>query len=91
MKKIGFIGCGNMAKAMIGGIVGKRLVAPEEILASNRSRGALDYAKETWGISITGDNRQVAKEAEIVVLAVFNGVLCSAAVPVLIRFFYAVL
>lgn len=28
---------------------------------------------------------------EIAVLAVFNGVLCSAAVPVLIRFFYAVL
>ena len=28
---------------------------------------------------------------EIVVLAVFNGVLCSALVPVLIRFFYAVL
>lgn len=28
---------------------------------------------------------------EIVVLAVFNGVLCSAMVPVLIRFFYAVL
>lgn len=28
---------------------------------------------------------------EIVVLAVFNGVLCSAAVPVLIRFFYGVL
>ena len=28
---------------------------------------------------------------EIVVLAVFNGVLCSAAVPLLIRFFYAAL
>ena len=28
---------------------------------------------------------------EIVVLAVFNGVLCSAAVPLLIRFFYTVL
>ena len=70
MKKIGFIGCGNMAKAMIGGIVGEKLMAPEEILASNRSRGALDYAKETWGISVTGDNRQVARESEILVLAV---------------------
>ena len=70
MKKIGFIGCGNMAKAMIGGIVGKKLVAPEEIIASNRSRGALDYAEKTWGICVTGDNRQVAREAEILVLAV---------------------
>ena len=70
MKKIGFIGCGNMAKAMFGGIVGEKLMAPEEILASNRSRGALDYTKETWGISVTGDNRQVARESEILVLAV---------------------
>lgn len=70
MKKIGFIGCGNMAKAMIGGIVGKRLVEPEEIFASNRSRGALDWAKETWGICVTGDNTEVARESEIVVLAV---------------------
>ena len=43
MKRIGFIGCGNMAGAMIGGIVGKKLVAPEEIYASNRSQGALAH------------------------------------------------
>ncbi len=69
MKKIGFIGCGNMAKAMIGGIVGNRLAAPEEIIASNRSNGALEYAKETWGICVTPDNRTAA-EAQIVILAV---------------------
>ena len=62
MKKIGFIGCGNMAKAMIGGIVGKKLVAPEDIIASNRSRKALDHARETWGITVTEDNISVAEE-----------------------------
>lgn len=70
MKKIGFIGCGNMAKAMIGGIIGKGVMAPEDILASNRSRKALDYASETWGISVTGDNLEVARKSEILVLAV---------------------
>ena len=70
MKKIGFIGCGNMAKAMIGGLVGKKLIPPGVILASNRSQGALDYARKTWGICVTRDNRQVARESEIVVLAV---------------------
>lgn len=70
MKKIGFIGCGNMAKAMIGGIVGKKLMAPEDIIASNRSSQALDYARETWGIAVTEDNLTVAGEAEILVLAV---------------------
>ena len=31
--KIGFIGCGNMAKALIGGIVKNKLVEPQDILA----------------------------------------------------------
>ncbi|MCD2492389.1 pyrroline-5-carboxylate reductase [Lacrimispora sp. NSJ-141] len=70
MKRIGFIGCGNMAKAIIGGIVGKNIMAPGDIIASNRSRKALDYAEETWGISVTSDNLEVAREAEIVVLSV---------------------
>ncbi len=70
MKKIGFIGCGNMAKAMIGGIVEKRILQPGQVIASNRSRGALDSAKETWGILTAEDNRQVARESEILVLAV---------------------
>ena len=70
MKKIGFIGCGNMAGAMIGGIVAKKLVAPEEIIASNRSRGALDRASEKWQIAVTQDHLEVAAGSEILVLAV---------------------
>ncbi|MBQ3905745.1 MAG: NAD(P)-binding domain-containing protein [Lachnospiraceae bacterium] len=34
---IGFIGLGNMAKAMIGGILSKHIVAPEDII-SRRDR-----------------------------------------------------
>ena len=33
--KLGFIGCGNMAKAMIKGIVASGAVAPGEIYGSN--------------------------------------------------------
>ncbi len=36
-KKIGFIGCGNMASAMIGGILSAGALKPEEIVASNRT------------------------------------------------------
>ena len=42
-----------------------------------------------WGIFSAIPARYTREE--IVVLAVFNGVLCSAAVPLLIRFFYTVL
>lgn len=70
MKRIAFIGCGNMAKAMIGGIVAKKLMAPEEIIASNRSEGALVQAKEAWGICVTTDNIEAAKAAKIIVLSI---------------------
>ena len=33
--KIGFIGCGNMAKAMIGGVIRSGVCQKEEILASD--------------------------------------------------------
>ena len=36
-KKIGFIGCGNMGKAILGGLVASKLVSPENITVYNRS------------------------------------------------------
>ena len=38
--KIGFIGCGNMASAMIGGIIKTQVVAPADILASAKTEGS---------------------------------------------------
>ena len=35
--KIGFIGCGNMAQAMIKGIVEAKWIQNEDILVSNRT------------------------------------------------------
>ncbi len=70
MYKIGFIGCGNMAKAMIGGIIAKKAALPCEIIASRRSEEALTEIKEAFGIYTTASNVEVAKESEIIVLAV---------------------
>ena len=38
---IGFIGCGNMAQAMLKGILGKGLYEPEDIIVSRRNDEAL--------------------------------------------------
>ena len=38
--RLGMIGCGNMAAAMMKGILGKGLVLPEEILASDLNAAA---------------------------------------------------
>lgn len=68
--RLGFIGCGNMAKAIIQGIVGKGLVAPEEIMGSNTTQEHADITHEALGIVTTTDNTAVAGEADIVFLCV---------------------
>lgn len=70
MYKIGFIGCGNMAKAMIGGITARKAAMPEEIIASRRNEAALKEIKDEFGICTTVSNADVAKESEIIVLSV---------------------
>lgn len=76
--KIGFIGCGNMAKALIGGILKNELCAPGDILASDKSVQALDAAKKNYGIRVTKDNKKTAKQADFLVLAVKPQFLAEA-------------
>lgn len=67
--KLGFIGCGNMAKAILGGILKKQLIAPEEIIASALHQETLDKVAEAYSIHTTLDNKEAAR-ADIVFLAV---------------------
>ena len=69
-KKIGFIGLGSMASAMIGGMLRKELVKPEDILGNAKTEKTRQKAEETWGITILPGNAEVARKADIVVLAV---------------------
>ncbi len=68
--KIGFIGCGNMASAMIGGIINKGLYKAEEIIVSDALEESLTRAKENLGVMTTSDNKEVVEKAEIIVLSV---------------------
>lgn len=68
-RKVAFIGAGNMAQAMIGGIIRNGLLSPQEIIATAASQQTIDKVAAEYGVSVTLDNRQAA-EAEIVVLAV---------------------
>ena len=68
--KIGFIGLGNMAQAMIGGIIKEGLAKPEEICGSAKTAATENAMRERFGIRVTGDNRKTAQEAELLFLAV---------------------
>ena len=68
--KTGFIGLGNMAGAMIGGMLGKKLAAPEDIIGSARTAATREKIREKYGIRTVETNVQVAQEADILFLAV---------------------
>lgn len=48
MKKVGFIGCGNMAMAMIRQIIKKGLCEPEDIVASALRWETLEKPTMSW-------------------------------------------
>jgi len=68
--KIGFIGLGNMAGAMIGGILEKQLAAKEDIIGSARTAATRDRMKAKYNMRTVETNVQVAQEADILFLAV---------------------
>ena len=67
---IGFIGAGNMARAIIGGILEGKVVSPAEVHASDPNVSMLAKAAEDFGIETFESNAEVAAWADIVVLAV---------------------
>lgn len=70
MAKLGFIGCGNMASAIIGGIVAKGLAAQQDILASNHSQASADASHESLGVRTTTNNIEVVEWADVLFLSV---------------------
>ncbi|MEG1848201.1 MAG: pyrroline-5-carboxylate reductase [Lachnospiraceae bacterium] len=68
--KIGFIGLGNMATAMIGGILQKGIVMPEQVIGSTRSEIGRRRAEEAFHITTVNSNAETAKSVDILVLSV---------------------
>ena len=68
--KIGFIGCGNMGKAMIAGIVESGIVSAGNVIASCRTASKLEAIQNAYGIAITQNNKTVAELADMIFLAV---------------------
>ena len=80
-KKIGFIGAGNMAEAMMKGIIETGLYTADEIIASEVYEPRRKYIADTLGIEVHAENAVVAKNTKFIVLSVkpqqINEVLTS--------------
>ena len=76
-KTVGFIGSGNMGRAIMGGMIAAGLYAPSQILASARTKETVEKIEKELGIVATTDNATVANKADILFLAVKPGVFAT--------------
>jgi pyrroline-5-carboxylate reductase len=69
-KKITFIGAGNMAEAMVKGLITSGLVKSSGITVSDASAHRLLHMKKTYDVGALTENAKAAKGADVLVLAV---------------------
>ena len=72
---IAFIGAGAMAEAMIQGLLNKGIAQKQNITAAGPREERGRALQEKFGIGVTADNAQAARDAEVVVLSVKPQVL----------------
>ena len=68
--KLGFIGAGNMARAMMGGIIQAGKLSPDAIWAFDPLPAAMQGVCQEFGVHAAADNRALASSCDLVVLAV---------------------
>ena len=69
-KRLGFLGAGNMASALIQGLLHGDVLPASHILASDVKGDRLEQLSAEHGIRTTMDNHQLLRESDVVVLAV---------------------
>src|SRR5208337_1610972 len=70
MKKLGFIGAGNMAEALAHGLIQHKVFKPGEIIVSDVAPERRRKLARALKVATTDDNAEVVREAGAVLLAV---------------------
>jgi len=70
MKKLGFIGAGNMAEALAHGLIAHKVFKPAEIIVSDVAPERRRKLARALKVATTDDNAEVVREAAAIVLAV---------------------
>lgn len=78
---IGFIGCGNMAQAIIRGLIDNKVVPAQKIFISNRSPGKLIKLRDQFGVTATNSNEELVEKAQVVILSMKPQDLLAAIDP----------
>jgi pyrroline-5-carboxylate reductase len=66
---IAFIGCGNMSRSLIGGLIANG-VKPEQLIATDLDEDQRDVISKQFNITTLADNNEAIATADVVLLAV---------------------
>lgn len=79
-RKIAFIGSGNMAEAIISGLIASGYPA-QNVIAADPGQERLDYLKNSYQLQTTSDNIAAAQQADVVVLSVKPQLMATVCEP----------
>jgi pyrroline-5-carboxylate reductase len=68
--RLGFVGCGVMAEAIIAGLLRKKLVGPEQIAGSHPRQARREEMHVKYGIEMFEHNRDAVTDSSLLVLAI---------------------
>ncbi len=68
--RIGFIGSGNMAEAIIKGLISSGLASPARIIIADRQEARLVHMAGTYEVKVSNSNAEAARESDIIFIAV---------------------
>lgn len=70
MNKIGFIGGGKMATAIMKGIINSNWCEAKNIIVSDKNEDSLNNLRKEYAVQTSLDNIEIAKNSKIILLAV---------------------
>jgi len=68
--RIGFIGSGNMAEAIIKGLISSRTIPASRIIVSDRLDSRLVYMAGAYEIKVSNSNAEVVRESDVIFITV---------------------
>ncbi len=76
-KKLGFLGGGNMAEAIIKGLISASFIEAKNIYVSDPVEARQETLHKLYKIKASGDNREVAEKCDVLIVAVKPQVIQS--------------
>ena len=68
--KIGFIGGGIMAEAIIRGVLNQKNISSSDFLISELVESRRNFLKDTYKINVTSNNTELIEKSDVIILCV---------------------